>query len=437
MSEQLVLVLGTVLVILVSSMLAPAGFGAEPFQFQFSYDAGLSLRSFGSRFGPTNRGPEIIATAGMAWAVMELRLADDGKKFERRFTLQNFWGSKEQPLPRAEVTMVPIAAGGWSLSPDDEHLYATGDLSVALPYHYLRAPGTGKLTPVPAEQDQIEASSGLPLIEHLVMSPDGLAIYAIGVHTLYSFERNPKSGQLKRCQIIEDDSKGQAMPGEPVVRYHKIPGAEVVNKLRRPVDVKMSADSRFVYVVSYGERAISVFSRDTKTQKLTFIQSIYDELSTMGFWVGTRHGLTFANKCAISPDDRNLYVATLGDTVVVFTRNKETGKLVYLETICNQETAPERDPNWIPALDCCCDVCVSPDGKQVYVACLEKGAIVVFYRDAAIQGKLKYLATLDAKTAPGCRLTGIQHLSVTKDGKYLLAGSTETLINVFRRMDLK
>ena len=168
---------------------------------------------------------------------------------------------------------------------------------------------------------------------------------------------------------------------------------------------------------------MTTFSRNMQTGQLTELESLYDEQERFGEdrfgkWIAPHKGLLFANRCNLSPDGTNLYVATISDAVVVFVRDKESGKLAYVETIRNKEVEPERDPNWIPALDYCVDVCVSPDGKQVYVACQEKGAIVVFQRDAANQGKLKYLATLDAKSTPGCRLAGVSRVRTTRDGSF-------------------
>ena len=414
----------------------------SPLQFLCSYDAGLT-GPIGGGLGTTNRGDEIIVTPGIATAILDLRLSEPNKNLERRYALQNVWAAKQHPVLGAVITDIPIApAASFVLSPDDRHFYTNGFGEVAFPYHYRRETTTGILTPVPIEQDQIDSGSGFPPASCLAMPPDGLALYATSWHSLYAFERNLKSGKLKLCQVIEDDSKGTSVPGERVVKFHKIPGATTAKKLRGVKDLVVSGDGKFLYAISYQEMAVTTFSRNMETGRLTELESLCDEQEKFGEdrfgkWIAPHKGLLFATRGNLSPDSANLYVATISDAVVVFARDKESGKLAYVETIRNKDVAPERDPNWIPALDYCVDVCVSPDGKQVYVACQEKGAIVVFQRDAAGQGKLKYLATLDAKTTPGCRLRGVSRLCTTRDGKFLLALSSEALVNVFRRTDVK
>lgn len=416
-----------------------ASLGAtEPFEFVSSIDEGLLPIEIGRGWlGRLNLTDHFVATAHHVDAILEYELSSKSPKPVRKAALQNIWSAKEHPVRDALTTDLPIPSPyAMVIGPDDRHLYSNGSGTGQFPLLFIRD-DDGKLLPVPLSEEHLSSGASLPPSVSLAISPDGLSVYGASWHTILVFRREPTSGKLALQQIIEDDSKGISQPGEEVIKYHKIPGATVVEKLRGVKDLQVSPDGKYLHAVCYGENAVTVFSREPRTGKLSFSQSLYDRKDADGKWINPRHYLLFAHRGAFSPDGHSFYVSTVANAVVVFVRDSASGKLTHVETIRNRDTAPEKDPNWIPALDYCVDICVSPDGKQVYVACKGKGAIVVFNRDGANQGRLKYLATLDAKTTPECRLKGVSHLCTTKDGKYLLALSSEALVNVFRRTELK
>jgi DNA-binding beta-propeller fold protein YncE len=93
--------------------------------------------------------------------------------------------------------------------------------------------------------------------------------------------------------------------------------------------------------------------------------------------VGGVSGLHGADKAAVSPDGKNVYVAACaGADVAVFSRNANTGALSFVES--------DTGTGGGSGIPCAEDVAVSPDGANVYVAGIPDGfGTAVFSRDAA------------------------------------------------------
>ena len=80
------------------------------------------------------------------------------------------------------------------------------------------------------------------------------------------------------------------------------------------------------------------------------------------------------NEICVSPDGRNVYAAaTRSGSLACLARDPETGKLTFIETLVDSKGE----------LSGAAGVCVSPDGKHVYVAVEYSDAISVFARDTA------------------------------------------------------
>jgi DNA-binding beta-propeller fold protein YncE len=100
--------------------------------------------------------------------------------------------------------------------------------------------------------------------------------------------------------------------------------------------------------------------------------------------VGGVGGLDNPDATAVSPDGKNVYVAACGSaSVAVFSRNPSTGALSFIE-------AEKNGVGGVTGLLCASDVVVSPDGRNVYVAGSDSGAVAVFSRDPA-SGALSFV----------------------------------------------
>jgi 6-phosphogluconolactonase (cycloisomerase 2 family) len=87
----------------------------------------------------------------------------------------------------------------------------------------------------------------------------------------------------------------------------------------------VSPDGKHLYVASSGDFSISLFRRNITTGEATFVQIWRDD-------IGGVEGLDGARHVVISPDGKHVYVAAANDeTVTVFSRNSTTGGLSFLE----------------------------------------------------------------------------------------------------------
>ena len=113
-----------------------------------------------------------------------------------------------------------------------------------------------------------------------------------------------------------------------------------------------------------------VFSRDSSTGKLSFLEAQLDNVDGVD-------GINGAWAAAISPDGRHLYVAGRDDdALAVFERDAVTGALTFVE-------AQFDGLGLVDGLDGVVSVAVSPDGRFVFAAARFGHAVAVFERDDA------------------------------------------------------
>jgi DNA-binding beta-propeller fold protein YncE len=165
-----------------------------------------------------------------------------------------------------------------------------------------------------------------------------------------------------------------------------------------PEDVVVSPDGRFVYVASFGNHAIAIFSRSRRTGRLTQLPGrrgcVHHRRADPRPGACRRaRALGGPTALALSPDGRNLYVTASGsDAIGIFSRNGRTGALTQLPGVAGCFGA-------LPGDDCGIargvreptSVVVSPDGERVYVAGRRfPSAIAIF--DRAADGSLTQAA---------------------------------------------
>lgn len=99
--------------------------------------------------------------------------------------------------------------------------------------------------------------------------------------------------------------------------------------------VAVSPDGAHVYVASNWDDAVAVFRRDSTTGKLFFVEKEVDEVNGVD-------GLDGATSVVVSPDGAHVYVAGKhDDAVAVFTRNTTTGRIGFLEV--KKDSDPDVD----------------------------------------------------------------------------------------------
>ena len=193
--------------------------------------------------------------------------------------------------------------------------------------------------------------------------------------------------------------------------------------------VTVSPDDRHVYVASAsgeggaGSNGVVAFSRAGDTGALTSLGCVTDtggdgRPGTDGFCVNG-DALLGASALAVSPDGRNVYVASDGSNGVAWlTRDAATGELTPAG--CIKE---------FPRADHCragfgvigiSGVAVSQDGRHVYVTAADPGSVSAFSRDPGT-GDLEPIMCVsengsDGLCADGTALTGASSITIAPDG---------------------
>jgi len=130
----------------------------------------------------------------------------------------------------------------------------------------------------------------------------------------------------------------------------------------------VSPDGKNVYVASEFGDAIVVFARDLMTGQLEFVEAHRNGVNGVD-------GLGDAREVVVSPEGTHVYVAGAGDSaLVVFARDVMTGRLTVAQV--QREGLPGEGPDYGPV-----GLALSPDGANVYAAGVAQNAVAVFDRD--------------------------------------------------------
>ncbi len=200
--------------------------------------------------------------------------------------------------------------------------------------------------------------------------------------------------------------------------------------------IAVSPDGRNVYVASSKSNAIAIFRRNAKTGKLTQPKGPAGCIASQGpSSCAIAVGLDGPNSVAVSPDGRNVYVASRGaSSLTVFSRNPKSGALTQLPAgfgcvsglpvpACSSGRALI-DPDV---------VVISPDGLSVYVGAFAGNAVVVFNRDPASgalaqpSGTTGCIAEAVSGCAVGIGLGAVEGLAVTSTGVYTGSASSSAV----------
>ena len=294
--------------------------------------------------------------------------------------------------------------GAWDaqLSPDGKHLYVAGRLEAALGV-LSRNATTGALTFVESNEDGTGGVDGLNRAWRVSLSPDGkhahVAAETDDAESLFS--RNATTGALTFVDFQKDGVGG-------------------VDGLDAAVTVTLSPDGVHVYVGGGIDDSVAVFSRNTTTGSLTFVEVQKDG-------AGGVDGLDALRDVIVSPDGKHVYATgQADDAVAVFSRNATTGALTFVEV-------HKDGVGGVDGLDAASDLAVSPDGKHVYATGNTDDAVAVFSRNATT-GALTFVEVLRDGVGGVDGLDRVEGLVISADGSHLyLAGNGESAVAVFSR----
>jgi DNA-binding beta-propeller fold protein YncE len=203
----------------------------------------------------------------------------------------------------------------------------------------------------------------------LAISPDGRDLYAVsyglepGTDSVVTLPRDPRSGGLR--PLPGTHGCLQSVPGSGCRALAGLEGASAIT---------ISEDGRFVYVASELSGAVRGFLRNSSTGALTPLFGRGGCISS-----GTRGEgdapcavsvpqLAGARSIALSPDGRELYVAAFDPgAVVVLGRNPGSGRLTARPPDCLQAAPDASCPAGLPFLRGAAALATRPDGRVVYV----------------------------------------------------------------------
>jgi len=204
-------------------------------------------------------------------------------------------------------------AAGVDVSPDGAHVYVTAMLDDAVAV-FSRNATTGELTFVEAQFDGVGGVEGIDEVWEVTVSPDGAHVYvgAIIDDAVAAFSRNATTGELTFVEAEFDGVGGVQGLGSGGIRF-----------------MAMSPEGTHLYIANADENAVAVFSRNASTGELTFVEAQFDG-------VGGVDGLGGCFGVGVSPDGSNVYAVAsatydIDDAIAVFSRDTETGELTFIE----------------------------------------------------------------------------------------------------------
>jgi DNA-binding beta-propeller fold protein YncE len=319
---------------------------------------------------------------------------------------------------------------GVAVSPDGENVYVTSGVSNAVVVFARSA--NGALTPAGCIANakygpsRCNRSDGLNGPRGVAVSPDGKNVYVASAfsNAVVVFAR-AANGALTPAGCIGNAGNGPSgcSPG------HGLEGAN---------SVAVSSDGKNVYVASGSGNAVAVLARSANGA-LTPAGCIGNRGNGPSD-CKTADGLNGPGSVAVSRDGKNVYVTSLfSNSVAEFARAAD-GALTPAGCIGNNSRCRGAD-----GLGGASSVTVSPDGKNVYVASLFSNAVAAFARNSA--GGLIPVGCIGNSTGsgntgdPGPRgcadsdgLGNAYAIAVSRDGKNVyLASEASNAVVTFAR----
>ena len=260
------------------------------------------------------------------------------------------------------------------------------------------------LTSVQVLKDGVDGVDGLNGVNSIAISPDGKHLYAAseGDFSLAFFRRNTSDGQLTFVELYRDDS------GD-------------IDGLDGAKSVVISPDGEYVYAGGRDDRAVSTFSRNITSGKLTFIQMFDLGQYNSGDVVST----------IISPDARDLLISTdegqannggyVTSAIWQSRLDPNTGKLT-------DEGEIYQDDYQVDDLGGLIAMAMSPDGKHLYATASFDNALVVFSRNAS-DGLLTFVESKVHREDGDDGLAGPISVFLSPNGShvYVIANSSRNI----------
>jgi DNA-binding beta-propeller fold protein YncE len=272
-----------------------------------------------------------------------------------------------------------------ALSPDGTSLYvgsAGGNLAV----FDRAADGSLKQKPLPDGcfgAGGCQPAPGIDVPRSIAVSPDGATVYVASAQEISVFDRDA------------DGSLVQKPGNNGCITRYVADGCMEAFGLSNVRDLVVSPDGKSVYVAAANSDAILKFDR-LPNGTLSAGGCVTQD-RTAGCTTADR--VANASGLAVSPDGRNVYVASNPDGVVepsgiaILNRDPATGALSQVRAPSIDGCVADADPRCRQGVGVAgtADVSLSPDGRTLYAA--TGGGIAVF--DRAADGRLSQPALPD------------------------------------------
>jgi len=325
-----------------------------------------------------------------------------------------------------------------ALSPDGRHAYIPGqeDNAVAVLARHRRSGALRQLggeAGCLGEPGSCGPGRALRGAFGATVSSDGRFVYTASEFSdaVATFARDRSSGELTQLAAelgcVSLRGKGGCTPGR---------GLDGVTS------VVLSPDGRNAYAAGSDGVALAVLRRDRTSGALRPLAGRAGCVGSRGAG-SCRSARALAGPIAstVSPDGRHVYVAASGSgAIAAFARNRSTGALRQLRgargcvALAGRSGCARARALAVPMA-----VTVSPDGRRVYAAAFDSGAVAVFARNRST-GALRQLPGTDGCLGPaveGCApargLGDAVDVTVSRDGRHLYVASEAAGIAVFRR----
>jgi DNA-binding beta-propeller fold protein YncE len=255
----------------------------------------------------------------------------------------------------------------------------------------------------------------------LTISPGGRNLYVVsyglrpGTDSVVTLQRDPRSGGVRPLP----GTRGciQSLPGS---------GCRAVPGLEGAAAITVAPDGRFVYVASELSGAVTGFRRDPVTGGLTPLTHRGGCVSSGERAAGDVRcelevrQLAGARSVVVSPDGRELYVAAFDPgAVVALRRNPISGLLAASSPSCLQAARGPRCPTALPFLHGAAALAMAPDGGAIWVISEGGNSLVQLLRNPA-DGALTLASASPTALSP---LSGPVALAISPHGDSIYVAS--------------
>jgi DNA-binding beta-propeller fold protein YncE len=189
--------------------------------------------------------------------------------------------------------------------------------------------------------------------------------------------------------------------------------------LNDPRGTVVSPDGKHVYVNGFQDDDVVAFARDASDGRLTFIEREQDDVNGVT-------GLRGPTGITISPDGKHVYVASIEDAVVVFSRNPTLGTLTFVDRY-------KDGVGGVNGLEDLSAITISADGNFVYTAAETEDSVAVFARNATT-GELTFVEYERDGVSGVSGIRGASGLALSPDGTSLyVTGRLDNAVALFSR----